>query len=72
MAAKEPTATIKTAKLLEAAGWGFFAQGGGPANTCLELTTKFESSDLDALGQNFEKVAQASLTSFSWTPKGAL
>jgi type I restriction enzyme, R subunit len=52
---KEATARIKINKLLEAAGWRFFADGKTPANICLELSVKIKQSDLDALGENFEK-----------------
>ena len=52
---KEPTARIKINKLLEAAGWRFFQEGDAPANIRLEPSVKVKSSDLDALGANFEK-----------------
>ena len=58
MANKEATARIKVNKLLEAAGWRFFAEGSAPANVCLELSVKIKSSDLDALGDNFEKTGK--------------
>ncbi len=52
---KEATARIKINKLLEAAGWRFFAEGSAPANICLEPSVKIKAADLDALGENFEK-----------------
>lgn len=52
---KEATARIKINKLLEAAGWRFFPDGGGPANIRLEPSVTIKSTDLDALGDNFEK-----------------
>ena len=52
---KEATARIKINKLLEAAGWRFFADGTAPANIRLEPSVMIESSDLDTLGVNFEK-----------------
>ncbi len=55
MADKEAAARIKINKLLESAGWRFFAEGNHPANIRLEATAKLNSSDLDALGENFEK-----------------
>ncbi len=55
MADKEATARIKINKLLEAAGWRFFAEGGVPANIRLEPSVTIESSDLDSLGDDFEK-----------------
>ncbi|MFH1219031.1 MAG: restriction endonuclease subunit R, partial [Candidatus Eisenbacteria bacterium] len=55
---KEATARIKINKLLEAAGWRFFAEGNAPANICLEPSVTIKSSDLDALGENFEKTSK--------------
>ena len=55
MANKEATARIKINKLLEAAGWRFFAEENAPANIRLEPSVTIKSSDLDALGDNFEK-----------------
>jgi len=55
MADKEATARIKINKLLEAAGWRFFDNDEGPANVCLELSVDLRQSDLDALGDDFEK-----------------
>lgn len=52
---KEATARIKINKLLEAAGWTFFADGKSPANIQLEPSVSIKSTDLDALGENFEK-----------------
>jgi len=51
---KEATARIKINKLLEAAGWRFFADSSGPANIRLEPSVTIKSTDLDALGANFE------------------
>ena len=55
MSDKEATARIKINKLLEAAGWRFFAEGSAPANIRLEPSVTIKSTDLDALGDNFEK-----------------
>jgi type I restriction enzyme R subunit len=55
----EARARIKINKLLEAAGWRFFPDGGKPANIQLEPSVTITSGDLDALGNDFEK-----------TPKG--
>ncbi len=55
MSAKEATARIKIDKLLEAAGWRFFPEGDQPANILLELGVAIQSTDLDALGTDFEK-----------------
>jgi len=58
MADKEATARIKINKLLEAAGWRFFPEGSAPANIRLEPSVKIKASDLDALGDNFEKTSK--------------
>ena len=55
---KEATARIKINKLLEAAGWRFFPQGNSPANISLEPGVTIKSSDLDALGNDFEKTSK--------------
>jgi len=55
MANKEAVARIKINKLLEAAGWRFFADGSTPANIQLEPSVKLKPQDLDSLGENFEK-----------------
>jgi len=52
---KEAAARIKINRLLEAAGWRFFADANGPANIQLEPSVAVQSRDLDALGENFEK-----------------
>ncbi len=58
MTNKEATARIKINKQLEAAGWRFFADGSRPANIRLEPSVTIKSSDLDALGANFEKTSK--------------
>src|SRR5712671_8185132 len=55
---KEATARIKINKLLEAAGWRFFADGNKPANIRLEPSVTIKTADLDALGDNFEKTSK--------------
>jgi type I restriction enzyme, R subunit len=55
---KEATARIKVNKLLESAGWRFFAEGSAPANIRLEPSVTIKSSDLDALGDNFETTSK--------------
>ena len=55
MADKEARARIKINKLLEAAGWRFFADSKGPANIQLEPSVTIKTADIDALGENFEK-----------------
>lgn len=54
---KEATARIKINKLLEVAGWRFFADTNGPANIRLEASTALAVSPLDALGEDFQKTA---------------
>jgi hypothetical protein len=56
---KEATARIKINRLLEAAGWRFFPEGSAPADIRLEPSVKIKSTDLDALGDNFEKANEA-------------
>jgi type I restriction enzyme, R subunit len=55
---KEATARIKINKLLESAGWRFFAERSAPANICLELNVTIKTTDLDALGDDFEKTSK--------------
>jgi type I restriction enzyme R subunit len=55
---KEATARIKINKLLEATGWRFFPEGSAPANIRLEPSVTIKSSDLEALGENFEKTGK--------------
>ena len=52
---KEATARIKINKLLESAGWRFLPEGDKPANIQLEGSVTIKSTDLDALGENFER-----------------
>ena len=54
----EATARIKINRLLEAAGWRFFADGNQPANICLEPSITIKASDLDALGDDFDQTAR--------------
>ena len=55
---KEAAARIKINKLLETAGWRFFADAAGPANIRLEPSVTITESDLNALGENFEKASK--------------
>lgn len=61
MSEKEAAARIKINKLLEAAGWRFFPEGDQPANIRLEPAVAVTSTDLDALGDNFEKKIHTTL-----------
>ncbi|MGK2915953.1 MAG: DEAD/DEAH box helicase family protein [Porticoccaceae bacterium] len=58
MSATEATARIKINRLLEAAGWRFFAEGALPANIRLEPGVTLKSTDLDALGNDFETASR--------------
>ncbi len=55
---KEASARIKINRLLEKAGWRFFADGNGPANIQLEPSIKLTQQDLDSLGVDFEKASR--------------
>ena len=55
MAAKEARARIKINRLLEDAGWRFFANDAGPANIALEPNVKLTQNAVDELGENFEQ-----------------
>lgn len=55
---KEATARIKINKLLEEAGWRFFSEGSSAANIRLEAGATLKSSDLDALGDDFEMASK--------------
>jgi type I restriction enzyme, R subunit len=58
MSVKEATARIKINKLLEAAGWRFFADANGPANIELEPNITLKARDIETLGDNFEKAVK--------------
>ena len=51
----EATARIKINRLLENSDWRFFAEGNKPANVQLEAGVALKPSDLDGLGDDFEK-----------------
>lgn len=68
--AKEATARIKINKLLEAAGWRFFAEQGKSANISLEPGVVLKTADLDALGNNFEKESKGFVDFLLLDPKG--
>jgi type I restriction enzyme, R subunit len=54
---KEAAARIKINKLLEDAGWRFFPDERKPANIVLEPGVKIKQTDIDALGNDFEKTS---------------
>ncbi len=70
MASKEETARIKINKLLEAAGWRFLPEGSAPANIRLEPSVTVRSSDLDALGDDFEKTSRGFIDFLLLNEKG--
>ncbi|MBU0597153.1 DEAD/DEAH box helicase family protein [Patescibacteria group bacterium] len=53
---KEAKARIKINKLLEDSGWRFFDDEKGPSNIQLEPNIKITENDIDALGEDFEKI----------------
>lgn len=50
----EAAARIKINRLLDVAGWRFFPENGHSANVCLEPGVTIKTTDLDALGSDFE------------------
>ena len=54
----EATARIKINRLLEKSGWRFFPGEGQPANIRLEQRVAITKTDLDALGDDFEKTGR--------------
>ena len=54
----EATARIKINRLLEKSGWRFFPEEGQPANIRLEQRVAITKTDLDALGDDFEKTGR--------------
>lgn len=67
---KEAAARIKLNKLLESAGWRFFADAKGPANIQLEPSVSVKTQDLDALGENFEKAGKGFIDFLLLNEKG--
>ena len=67
---KEAAARIKINKLLENAGWRFFADAKGPANIQLEPSVTLNTQDLDALGENFEKSSKGFIDFLLLNEKG--
>ena len=53
----EATARLKINKLLEKAGWRFFHEGNKPAKVQLEAGVALKPSDIDGLGNDFEKTS---------------
>ena len=67
---KEASARIKINKLLEEAGWRFFAEGNRPANIQLEPKVALTTQALDALGENYEKVSKGFIDFLLLNDKG--
>ena len=67
---KEATARIKINKLLENAGWRFFANSGGPANIQLEPSVTIKRQDLDALGEDFQRAGKGFIDFLLLNEKG--
>jgi type I restriction enzyme R subunit len=67
---KEAAARIKINKLLESAGWRFFADSGGPPNIQLEPSVTIKSQDLDALGEDFERAGKGFIDFLLLSEKG--
>src|SRR5712671_2846913 len=67
---KEATARIKINKLLEAAGWRFFPDGKLPANVQLEPKVTIKESDLNALGDDFDKTEKGFIDFLLLNEKG--
>lgn len=70
MAHKEADARIKINKQLEASGWRFFAEENLPANIQLEPKVSIKTQDLDALGNDFEKVTRGFIDFLLLNDKG--
>ncbi|MBU6358733.1 MAG: DEAD/DEAH box helicase family protein, partial [Chloroflexi bacterium] len=70
MAIKEAVARIKINRLLEAAGWRFFADGNLPATIQLERSVTLRIQDIDALGKDFEKVSKGYIDFLLLNEKG--
>jgi type I restriction enzyme, R subunit len=71
MSENEASARIKINKLLEAAGWRFFAEGNQPANISLEPNITLRRADLEELGENFEKTKKGAVDFLLLDSRGA-
>src|SRR6202167_347312 len=67
---KEAAARIKINKLLEVAGWRFFADSNGPANIQLEPSVLLRSKDLDTLGEQFDHASKGFIDFLLLNEKG--
>lgn len=71
MPKSEAHARVRINKLLENAGWRFFADAQGPANIQLEPSVTVKTQDLDALGENFEKTSKGFIDFLLLNERGA-
>lgn len=55
MNSKEAKARLKINDILQAAGWRFFDDENGSANVSVETNVKMTRSQIDEMGENFEK-----------------
>jgi type I restriction enzyme R subunit len=67
---KEAAARIRINRLLEAAGWRFFADAKGPATIQLEPSVTLTKQVLDNLGDNFEKASKGYIDFLLLNEKG--
>lgn len=67
---KEAAARIKINRLLESAGWRFFADAAGPTNIQLEPKVVLTKQALDDLGENFEKATNGFIDFLLLNEKG--
>jgi len=70
LSVKEATARIRINKLLEDARWRFFETKDGPANIVLEPGVWLKTTDLDALGNDFEKTSKGYVDFLLLDPRG--
>jgi type I restriction enzyme R subunit len=67
---KEAAARIKINRLLENAGWRFFADADGRANIELEPKVTLTAQAIDALGDNFEQTGKGFIDFLLLNEKG--
>ena len=70
MGKKEAQARIRINRLLEQAGWRFFADANGPASIQLEPSVALTKQALDDLGENFEKASKGFIDFLLLNEKG--
>lgn len=70
MPSKEATARIKINRLLEEAGWRFFDDENGRANIVLEPNVKISETQINELGEDFEKTGDGFVDFLLLDPNG--